>query len=129
MNVRVFDEGQVARAAGNRDVHVVLDTSGLGTMPDTQIAVPRVRIERHEDDLRPLLSSDPRRFWKLDVVADLDRDLAAVGVEDLYPVARGDAPPFALAGRDMQLVLLTDRTIAAEEIRNVVQRSLFDHEV
>ena len=129
VDVGVLDERQVARAAGDRHVQMVLDAAGLGAMPDAQVAVSRVGVERHEDDLRPLLRGDAGQLGELDVVADLNRDPAAVGIEHLHPVARADAPPLAFAGRDVDLVLLADRAVAPKEVGDVVQRVVFDHEL
>ena len=64
--------------------------------------------------MRAALDGDARQLGELDVVADLDGDLALVGVENLDAVAPLDAPPVALGRRDVQLVLLAEGAVAAE---------------
>src|SRR5262245_21479799 len=75
VDAQALDVGQVANAAGNRDVDVVLDTTGLGAVPHAQIGVPLVGAEWNKDDLCAALDRDPRDFGKLDVVANLNRNL------------------------------------------------------
>ena len=54
VDVGVLDERQIARTAGDRHVKMVLDAPRLGTVPDSQITVTCIRVERYENDLRPL---------------------------------------------------------------------------
>ena len=96
MNAEAFDVGQVADAAGDGDVDVVLDAAGLGTVADAQVGVALIGAERHEDDLGPALDGDARHLRKFDVVADGDGDLALVGVEHLDAMAPLDAPPVSV---------------------------------
>jgi hypothetical protein len=76
-----------------------------------------------------LVRRDAGQFGELDVVADVDGDPAAVGVEHVQAVSRGDAPPAALAGGGVQLVLLADGAVAAEQKGHVVQPLVLHHEV
>ncbi len=74
VNVGVLDERQIAGAAGDRHVQDGSRCSVLGAVANPQIAVSRVGVERHKDNLRALLGGDPRQFGELDVVANLNRD-------------------------------------------------------
>ncbi len=129
MDVGVFDKGQVTRATRDGHIEVILDTPRLSAVSDSEIAMSRVSIEGHEDDLRSLLCGDPRQLWEFDVVTNLNRDAAAIGVKNFHALTRADAPPFALAGRNVDLVLLTNRTATLEQVRDVVERVVLDHKL
>jgi hypothetical protein len=95
LHVHVVDVGQVAHVARERDEHVVLDAARLRAVPHAQVPVPLVGAEGHEEDLGPLLGRQPAQLRELDVVADLDRHLALVGLEHLELVARARRPTTA----------------------------------
>ena len=77
----------------------------------------------------PLLDRDARQLRELDVVANLNGDLATVGVEHLDAVASLHTPPVPLARRDMQLVLLAKRAVTAKQIGDVKQAVVLEREV
>ena len=129
MDVGVFDKRQIARAAGDRHVQVVLDTPGLGAMPNPQVAVPGIGIERHKDDLRSLLRGDSSQFGKLDVVADLNRDATAIGVEHLDSVAGLTPHHFRSLGVMWILYCLPIEPSRRNRYDDVVKRVVFDHEL
>src|SRR5690606_6751908 len=79
----------------------------------------------HEQQACTFGRRDPRQFRKLDIVADQDRNLATVGVEHFHALPRRNAPPCALGGRYMQLVLLVVSSIAPKQVRNVVEVAVF----
>ena len=61
MDVGVLDEWQVARAAGDHGVDVVLDAARLGARANAQVAVAVVGVERNEQDLGALRRGDARQ--------------------------------------------------------------------
>ena len=77
----------------------------------------------------PFWGRDSHQLGEFNVVADQDRDDAAVRVEDVDLPARRDAPPLPLARGDVNLVLLAERTVAAEQVGDVVQVALLDDEL
>ncbi len=89
-------EGRLPTQPDKRHVDVVFDAARHRAVADAQIAEALVGVERHEDDLGTLLRGDARQLRELDVVADLDRDTAAVGVEHLDLVTADDSPPLPL---------------------------------
>ncbi len=84
VDIGVLDLRQVAGAARHHHEQVVFDGAGLGAMADAEIRRAIVRVVRAEQDLRALARGDARELGELDVVADVDGDTAAVGVEDLH---------------------------------------------
>ncbi len=129
MNIGVFDKRQVTCTAGNRDIDVIFDTPGQGTVTNSQVAMASIGIERNEDDLSPLLSRDSDQLREFDIVTDQNSNTTAVGVEHFHAVPWRNAPPFSFTGSDVDFILLPESSIPAEEIGNVVKGFIFNDEL
>src|SRR5437867_3043185 len=93
VEAKTFDVRQIADAARDGDVDVILDAPRLCTIAHAQIGVTFIGAEWHEDNLGAALDGDASEFRKLDVVANLNCNLALVRVEHLQVIASLDAPP------------------------------------
>ena len=112
--------GRLPTLPDMHDVALVLDRPRLAAVAHAQIALPLVGAERHEQDQRALVDQMAGQFGKLGVVADHHADRAAVGRDDVDAVAALDVPPVALVRRRVDLLLLVHRTVAQEDIADVV---------
>src|SRR5262249_50425528 len=101
-------------AARDGDIDMVLDTACLGAIADAKVGVPLVRAKRDKNDLSAAFNRETRHLREFDVIADLDCNLALVGVEHFDGLAAFDSPPLPLGRRNVQLVLLAERAVAAE---------------
>jgi hypothetical protein len=86
------------------------------------------RAERGENNLRPFFGCDSAELRELDVIADLDRDFAAVCVKDAHLVPPADAPPFSFIRGNMKLILLFDSSVPSEQVA-YCRSSFFFNEV
>jgi len=129
LDIHIFGLRQIADRAGNNRVYLIFNRSCLSTVSDSQIALAVFRAERGKNNLGPFFGCDSAELRKLDVIADLDRDFAAVCVKDAYFVPPADAPPFSFIRGNMKLILLFDGSVPSELVSDIVDLSFFFNEV
>ena len=79
VNIGVLDKRQIAGTAGNSDVQMVLDAPRLGTMPDPQIPVPGVGVERNEHDLHTF---SPKQCESMNIGSRMVGSLSTTATEN-----------------------------------------------
>ena len=113
---------QVAHAARYHHEALVLDRPGLSTHTNPRVTVLRIRKERHEEDLHPLVGHDTGKLREFHVITDQHADPGAIRIKRLHHLPTRESPALLLVRGDMYLLVHLVGAVTTDQVSHVIQR-------
>ena len=118
--IHIMHTRQVAHAARYHHEALILDRPGLSTHTNPRVTVLRIRKERHEEDLHPLVGHDTGKLREFHVITDQHADPGAIRVKRLHHLPARESPALLLVRGDMYLLVHLVGAVTTDQVSHVI---------